>query len=591
MNNGRRVRSLGRGALSSVGGYSIVRHLSNVLFVSVLLAAVLFRLSMTSPQVSWLRDFRVDDRLYLDQAVALSQGHWLGDYDHSRLSKAPGYAIFLASASKFGVPRLLAEGLASSLAAILLAVAARRLGWAWPIAALVAVIWMLSPSNFTSQSERVTRDYFFASISGIALGLAGLALTAKSTTERWWTTVLLGLTLGYGTIVREDGLHWAIPFALVFLGMIVAAVRNKDGSMAQTTAAVAVAIFLVGGCFYAACAANEKKFGVFCLSEQQEKSFEDAVGAIRTVAAEDEKWRRYEPITHAAIKACAEASPTFKEIADYMHGPSFRDPGNVDESGERLGVFSMWAFREAATAYGKTETAPLARDFYRKIADELNAALSDGRIRRPRRLYGVTPAVHKDGLPTAFRTTKDILDDVGHFRGEYIEARTIGDLARGMDEPTAAAYRRFLREPSTVDVRPLANVAKRRESLVTIATRMNWVVFAFAALLLLPWMRSMRLAQGGRASLWLAVAAIVFLHRLAICTYIETYWFGSSRQYLLGFYALLPIVLILFSAGRAEEIVRRWRMKRSPKADPAVENFADAPTMVAQKDEIPARGP
>ena len=65
-----------------------------------------------------------DDFLYVETAESVSQGNWMGDYNHRTLTKVPGYAIWIALMDKVGIPLLFSQHMvylaAVSLIAILL---------------------------------------------------------------------------------------------------------------------------------------------------------------------------------------------------------------------------------------------------------------------------------------------------------------------------------------------------------------------------------------------------------------------------------------------------------------------------------------
>lgn len=231
----------------------------------------------------------VDDFKYVDQAVFIRHGKWLGPYRSEILpmTKRPLASVALAATSTLELPLLpTLQGL--FMAAVFgLGLVLRRIGYGLTTAVAVSVGASFLPLLYTAHFTRVLRDPFFT-ISQVAIcGLALWLVAAKPKSVRgllkskvFW---LLQAALAFHWGVREEAF-------LLYPGLLIVA-GIWAWSSQRTWRARAVALFLVvvvsgvtvNLTWFTLASLNRWSFGVFLVDENAEGAFPKAMGALAAI--------------------------------------------------------------------------------------------------------------------------------------------------------------------------------------------------------------------------------------------------------------------------------------------------------------------
>ena len=200
--------------------------------------------------------------------------------------------------------------------------------------------------------------------------------------------VAAGLSLAAAWLCHEDN-ALLLPFVLCAAAVYLAYLF-LDKSIAHKKSRLAlllVPLALWGGGIAAWCGMNYKYYGRFIISDFTSSEFNDAMGALSRAYPDDQK--RYELIPLSTRLALYEVSPTFAKLQDVLETPEMYNGYGDPETGELNSGGIHWVLRKAAWTAGYYDTAQDAENFWRAVADEINAACDAGLVPAGRRHSGV----------------------------------------------------------------------------------------------------------------------------------------------------------------------------------------------------------
>lgn len=507
--------------------------------VLVLLAAL--RLYLTAPLPTLETYSPVDDTLYLTQAFHLANGEWLGPYDETTLVKAPGYAFLLAGARRAGIPRRVAEDVVLLAAALVLFGALRRLGMGRALAAGAYAACLFSPGVLSDQLYRPIREHLYVSQTILVLAL-GLGVVAA---RLWWSRLLvsavLGLVLAWFWVTRDEGI-WIVP-SLAVLGLALILLDRSRGrkltsavGLAVASAAVASSLAWVGP--WAVGRMNDLRYGHEVVSELREPSFVAAVAALNRVARAE--WQRFEPLTPELRERLYEVSPAMASLRGVLDDAPFHGSRFEAANDERMALYRMWALRVAVARIGEHPSPERASRFYRRLADEIEAACDAEEIPCGDPRPGLLPAFHPSLYGTVLRELRDALASA--WRGETGGAHEGNPyLSSRVPEGGRPRVRELIGEPAHHRIG--ASVFFRHHLLHFVflaARRLQPILLGLggAALALSLFLWTPRSWIGWLVS---AVMLAAVASRAALLALVETYWWPGTEVYLLCVYPLLPV--------------------------------------------------
>ena len=401
-----------------------------------------------------------DDALFVSLARNLGAGHWLGSFNNVTLMKGMFYPLFIEVSFLIGLPLKIAEQLTYLATAYLAATLVRRAtatpsGRSFPTPAfIIFVLLAFNPVLWTDQLARVIREGLY-----ISLSLAVVVLTVWASFPRVDPAPRFARGLGRGAfaglagaafwLTREEGL-WLAPTVALIVGLALAdtvchhfsETSNKSrptlvSKVALRTIpwATAFVVFLLGTGTVALI--NFKHYGVFETTEVQSYSFRHAYGAISRI--EHDSWQRYVVFPKDARDRAYAVSAAARELAPALDGPigdAWRQIGcaavGLQSCPEILSAWFLWAFRDAVAAAGHYRTARDARDYYTRLADEIDSACASGALRCLPPRATLAPPFRAEYVADALHTVPRVLGFIFHF-GE-------GEIAlRPSDGPTSQA--------------------------------------------------------------------------------------------------------------------------------------------------------
>jgi hypothetical protein len=318
-----------------------------------------------------------DDALYIQLADAIINSEWLGAYNNLTLSKMPGYSIWIAFNHFIGLPLLFTQQLLYVLAGLFFLVPFRKVIKSPAILIVLYAVYLFNPATET----RVMREGIYPALSVLVFAaLAGVHVYRDKMLHLFLWSVFLGLSLSMLWLTREEGV-WIVPSLILIMCYTVFKLYQTfklSGNFFKRVVFVALPFGVLLTSILAISAINKIYYGNHTLTEINSKPFISAYGALSRV--KHPQWKRYLPVPEDVRKKIYAVSPAFKEIEPFLEGEVGRRwvpltcgfyPNTCPDIG---GAWFMWALREAVSFAGYHQSATKAKNYYQRLATEVNSA-------------------------------------------------------------------------------------------------------------------------------------------------------------------------------------------------------------------------
>ena len=340
-----------------------------------------------------------DDRLFLQLAGFLRAGRWLGPYDRLTLAKGPFYPMFMAAASWLRLPLITANNLVYLAACWVFVRALRPLKL--PLWTRVILLLALLFCPILADSWSFVRAWRQSLWPGLVLlsfgGTIGVCLRSE-VSFRWqlvWAT-LAGAAVAAMWLTREEARSgpcrcFSCPCS-----------PPPGESAAHPGAPPASPAWRCPpsspDCWWGLVAGlNFRAYGFFGVVEMRDDAFVSAYSALCRVKPLDPERRI--PVTREAREKIYAVSPAFASLRHEVEegiGAAFmqvtQDNTGIPAGEHQIGGgWMIWTLREAVADTGQAKSAAEARAFYRRLADEVNAACDDGRLSAAPRRHSLMP--------------------------------------------------------------------------------------------------------------------------------------------------------------------------------------------------------
>lgn len=323
-----------------------------------------------------------DDALMVRMATNLLSGNWLGNYSAFTMPKGVVYPLYLALIHKSGVSYLLMTQLLYLLSAAIVVTAVCHGKKCYMTACLWYIILIFNPiMSSTNVFLRIYRNIlvpievllFFAGILGFFVRLEG------KQKHLWIWSVLSGASVLALDMTREDSI-WIMPFfvcsSLVFIVMILLQKNHSYRPKVYKLALVVLpfVILIVGNTCVKGL--NYRSYGLFACTDTNDTHVTDAIKAMYSV--EDPCDIPYVSVSREKMKLLYAHSETLHSvwpcIEEALNEWADAQDGNVTDA------HFFWAVRDGLVRAGYYQNAVDTDNFYKDVADELNAALNQGKL-------------------------------------------------------------------------------------------------------------------------------------------------------------------------------------------------------------------
>lgn len=442
------------------------------------IALTAYKLWLTRGQAVYaIGNAMLDDRLFLMMAESIVRGDWLGAYTQATLAKGPFYSIWIAFVYWVGLPLGLSVQLAYAGACAAFTRACRPAISSGAVLLAIYALLLWNPMSFEAPTmERIIRQQIYTPLAlAVFAGLVGLYCRRAETVRRQWPwAVLLGLSFGCFWITREESV-WLLPSALLLAAAAVfwayrlgrAPGRDLLHSLGHAALCAALPLLLVSW-------QNYRHYGWFGTVEFRASAFKDAYGAMTRVKIGPDL--AYVPVTREAREAMYAVSPAFAELRPYFEGEYGLGWAGASTYVTKLpaeerqigGGWLAWALRDCVAAAGHAHSAREALAFYRRMADEINAACEAGKLPAYSRRSGFLPRLQTGQTAAVARTVGEFADFVVSFRsfsaytplsiGDHDELLLFHDLTRDTISSSEKAAAMPLRNQEELNQRKYARL-------------------------------------------------------------------------------------------------------------------------------------
>jgi hypothetical protein len=376
----------------------------------LLLAGFKLWLIASDEVVAWASP--LDQQRYLEMALALTRGQWLGGYDHLTLIREPGFSGWVALVHHLGPPLRLATEVLLLSAAGLFCTALLRAGASPLAAAACYAVLALEPHSLVVNRDAMPAGFY---LPVLLCALAGLIWCARAASSRRMLAhaAWAGLALGVLWATRPEKPLLLVPLGAVAVFELAAAPR-RGGSRrsAFRRAAVVAGVPLCGIAVVAGgiAAINHHRYGVFATTGVTGPGYLAANRAL--ISIEQTLPRRFVPVPAETRERAYRVSAGLRELRPALEGASWARAVTcrIDRVCDDVGAgYLRWLLRDAAAAAGHMGSPAEAEAFFQAIADDLDAACASGELRCRRSFASFLHPYPETYLPHLGRSFRQVL--------------------------------------------------------------------------------------------------------------------------------------------------------------------------------------
>jgi hypothetical protein len=356
-----------------------------------------------------------DDRLMINMTDSLINGAWLGEYSEKTLVKGLFFPLFLVANDFFGIPYSLSIPGIYSIGCMIFVFGIKKLFQTEFPLFIIFLALLFNPISFADETFlRVYRNSLTATQALIVSG--SMFAVYLNRFEKKWIQILWAISAGLGLAslwhTREDGI-WIIPLVLGVIVITVISIilkkelLKKDKVKKSIITVIPVMLLILSTIIISSI--NYSHYGIYTTNELNKSNFTNAIKLIYSVTANEEVERASVP--RSTITKIYEISPSLNAIKEELESSLDRWSWYEKDAKVRQveDGFFFWALREAVSNAGYYENAVKANEFYKNVAEELEAGFESGELKRRQTMPSALMSPWRDGyweeLPTAFLKT------------------------------------------------------------------------------------------------------------------------------------------------------------------------------------------
>lgn len=327
-----------------------------------------------------------DDGYFVTTALAFCDGHWQTDYDQFTLIKGPVFPLWLALNAKLGVPYIVGQHLLYAFACLVLVVALYPAVPRWSTLLPLYILVLFNPMSYSTRTLEVTRESIYPAQTLLIIAcLVGLHTYRDSrlTLLSLWSVGLGGVLAAFW-LTREEG-TWLVPTVAGLLTFTAGTLLYSRPQRCYVRLALLILpVALTGLAVQGVAWRNGLKYGVYASCEMRWDPLLAAYGSLTRVNPSTALDRV--PVTRATREQIYAVSPAFRELQPFLEGTIGRaylghsQTDTPEQPHEMNGGFFLWALRDAVACAGHYRHGTTAAAFYRRLAEEVNAACAAGAL-------------------------------------------------------------------------------------------------------------------------------------------------------------------------------------------------------------------
>ena len=358
-----------------------------------------------------------DDTLMYSRAVSISNFQWLGPYNNLILAKGAFFSLWLAFLHLLSIPMLIGNEILYTASCLFFIWCINNIVPNKKILLLIFAVLLFNPVTLGDhQINKIYRDGIFpALILFVFAGTIGMFLKKDEIKKMLICSIISGIFLSAAWYTREDT-FWILPFVItadiVIAIFLIAEKRYKDNIKKYIYIILPFIILFMSNLFISSL--NYIKYGRFITNDYMSKDFQGAYGALTRVS--HDKFDFYNPVPEEVRMKIYQVSPAFDELRPYLdEGPFewWKNFGKMHFGWPLHDYYSwfMWGLRDAVAACGYYENPQKAKEYYERLAKEVNNACNSGLLpsRTGKRATLATPFSREYIAPTLAHIKKAAL--------------------------------------------------------------------------------------------------------------------------------------------------------------------------------------
>lgn len=365
-----------------------------LLFTAIFIFLVCLRIWFITGVPKYYINGLHDDLFFAKAAHYIAHGEWMGPYTQMTLIKTPFYAFFLVFSSFTGLPLLLNETLFYILACLVLYVALFPLIQKQSWRLLLFTLILFSPANLLYL--RIYRESVYFSLTlfviSFSIGLF-LRLDRRISNILLWV-IGLGLSMGAFLITREEGV-WIYPilFTFLFICLLFVWTGKADKKFGRSFLLILpIILWYIPSIIVSSI--NYSYYDFWGTTEQLEPDFSRVLHTLGRIKSDT--WHPLVRVSRDKRRKAYEASPIFNQLREPIESLmpiwNMSEDQMVDNKPDwylaRYGIdrrelsndYFGWLLRDAVYNAGYYAEGKYPNDFYRRLADQLEAACDNGTL-------------------------------------------------------------------------------------------------------------------------------------------------------------------------------------------------------------------
>jgi hypothetical protein len=321
-----------------------------------------------------------DDHWFLQKAISILAGHWLGPYNCMTLIKGVAYPLWIALISWLGIPLLFAQQLLYAVACLAVSVALAPSIRSSAARVVLFVLVLFNPMTFSDDiASRPTRESLYPALGLLIFaGVAGAILRLDRRRRDVLPWVLLsGVAFAVFWHTREEGVWIAPLLGLAIVAVLGWVLTDWRARWRRGLLVVALPGLIFTVAHEAIVLTNGLTYGVFADVEFKWSPFVRAYSSLRQVRQHPSAPRVTVP--EEVRKRVYAVSPAFAELRPFLEDSELVGWKRGATDYENDGF--MWAFRQALENAGYYKRGgPAVGRYYDRLSHEIEAARLSGRL-------------------------------------------------------------------------------------------------------------------------------------------------------------------------------------------------------------------
>ncbi len=345
------------------------------ILIVVIALAICFRLwILASSNWNLIIDSYYDSHLQINEAISLIRGHWLGAYSKFTLCKNISYPMFLFLLNILHIPYYLGMGGLISGSSFLFIKSIKPICKNIIFKCIIFIFLIFNPVGFNQEAVYHYRNALIPWVVLLVISsIIGIYLRKDKSIKEILPYGIIGMiSTGFYWLLREDSI-WFLPFILVaFIFTIICYIRTKC-KLSEKIKKSIISFLPISGIILSVLlisTINYFVYGIFATNDRTSTYEAKVLGQLALIDdganLDKDVW-----VSKKAIKLAKKTSPTFAKL----------DLTTFD-GWPKIGDYSIWALRDAASNAGYYTDAKTTNEMYKKIYAELVEGFDKGKIKK-----------------------------------------------------------------------------------------------------------------------------------------------------------------------------------------------------------------